>query len=317
MTSPYETKNVPTEDEAKVLRRSPDKAKFWAWTSVCIVFAIISLVYRLLVYTHLEQTALMFIGLPTVLAIMLAATPSAQSITGRIFKGMTMFFLMFGILLIEGVICILMAAPLFYMVGLIIGVIADSVRLSRSRTLRCSVGIVLVFMSIEGITGGLSFEREETVEVSRVYDKPRSEILADLGRGPDFDLGELPGFLKLGFPKPMEISGSGINPGSQWEIYFAGGEGNPGHLKVKVTSASANHVEFTCLSDESHIAHWLSWHTVRWELVEQGPNKTEVKMVIRYRRDLDPAWYFKPIERYGVNKAGGYFMEQMFEEKEE
>lgn len=40
---------------------------------------------------------------------------------------------------------------------------------------------------------------------------------------------------------------------------------------------------------------------------------TRVTLTIRYRRLLDPAWYFKPAERYGVRKAGQYFLDQIYQ----
>ena len=82
----------------------------------------------MLVLGHKEQTALMFIGLPTALALLLAALPAAKSATGMIMKGITLFLLLLGILFIEGFICILMAAPFFYSIGALIGIFVDKAR---------------------------------------------------------------------------------------------------------------------------------------------------------------------------------------------
>jgi hypothetical protein len=56
--------------------------------------------------------------------------------------------------------------------------------------------------------------------------------------------------------------------------------------------------------------HWLSWRSaeVRWRAV---PGGTEVRWTLRYRRRLDPAWYFAPLERYGVRLAAGYLIETL------
>ena len=32
---------------------------------------------------------------------------------------------------------------------------------------------------------------------------------------------------------------------------------------------------------------------------------------LSYRRRLDPAWYFAPLERYGVGLAAGYLIETL------
>jgi hypothetical protein len=36
-----------------------------------------------------------------------------------------------------------------------------------------------------------------------------------------------------------------------------------------------------------------------------------VRWTIRYRRDLDPAWYFGPWERYAVRLAGNYLIDNV------
>jgi hypothetical protein len=64
--------------------------------------------YRLIVLGRLEQTAVLFVGIPTVLAILLAVVPKAKTVKGGITKGLTLFLLLSGPLLGEGFICILM-----------------------------------------------------------------------------------------------------------------------------------------------------------------------------------------------------------------
>jgi hypothetical protein len=36
-----------------------------------------------------------------------------------------------------------------------------------------------------------------------------------------------------------------------------------------------------------------------------------VTWTLRYRRRLDPAWYFVPLERYGARLAAGYLIETL------
>jgi hypothetical protein len=66
-------------------------------------------------------------------------------VTGGILKGITLALLIMAPLLGEGYLCILLASPLFYIVGIVVGVIVDRVRASRSATLSC---IALVLLPI-------------------------------------------------------------------------------------------------------------------------------------------------------------------------
>lgn len=286
------------------------------YIGLCLVLATASILYRVLVLGHKEQSALMFIGLPTALAILLGLMPAAKTATGSIIKGITLFLLLLGILLIEGFICILMAAPLFYSVGFIIGIFVDKARANRemARRFRLVVLPTLAVMSLEGVTGILSFPRDETVTVAREVAMPPAEARARLALGPDFELAELPPFLKLGFPMPRRIEGGGVATGDTWRIHFAGGEGKPGDLLAEVVESSPERILVARVSDTSHIAHWLDWQDAEWRIEPTGSG-CRVTLTMRYRRLLDPAWYFKPIERYGVRKAGEYFLAQTFIER--
>ena len=58
------------------------------------------------------------------------------------------------------------------------------------------------------------------------------------------------------FPLPVSASGEGLSVGAERRIHFAGGEGKPGELTMRVTGRDASSVTFAAESDTSHIAHW-------------------------------------------------------------
>lgn len=287
--------------------------RFWQMFGVALVLAAASIIYRLLILGHLEQTALMFTGLPLVLALLISLIPPAKSVTGTIMKGISYFLLLLGILVVEGFVCILMASPLFYAIGFIIGIFADKARAQKDLNRRFKLVVLpaLILMSMEGITGSLSFPRDEEIIITRDLPMPPDKAREQLAKGPEFDLTELPPYLKLGFPSPREIQGTGLDRGDTWRIHFAGGEGKPGDLVAQVVESSPGHIRVTKTSDTSHIAHWLNWQEADWKL-EPSTKGTTITLTIRYRRLLDPAWYFKPIQRYGVRNAGNYFIDQTF-----
>lgn len=291
----------------------------WSRASlICLVlfFAAGSIGYRLLVGVQLEQTAALFIGLPTLLAIIVILCPPAKTATGGILRATTIALLMSGPLLGEGFICILMASPLFYGVGIIVGLVEDYSRrrASERNKLRVVVWLPLLIMSFEGVSEKLSFPRNETVSVTRIVDGTVAECEAHLAQTPQFPE-ELPFYLKLGFPKPKETSGKGLEPGSTRAIYFAGGEGKPGTLTMKVSERRPGFVRFEAVSDTSHIAHWLDWRDAAVTMKPTGNDRTEVTWSLRYVRRLDPAWYFKPWQRYGAKLAAEYLIDNLVASK--
>lgn len=311
-SNPYEAPEVSDTDVVYETRK-----RSWPWIVMCLAIAAASVLYRILVLGQREQSALMFIGLPLVLAVLLTLTPRPKSATGMIMKGVSLALLLFGVLLIEGFICIIMAAPLFFLVGYIVGWLVDRNRVRDERPwyddrLRCSILGVIAMMSFEGVTEWLSFERGETVTVVEVVNYSPEQVRQMLSKGPSFDQDELPMFLKLGFPQPASIEGADLAVGTEWVIHMAGGEGKPGDLTVKVVKNDAESIRFECVSDKSHIAHWMDWKSVEWKVEDLGGDQSRIIMTMEYDRLLDPAWYFKPIERYGVRKAGEYFISQTF-----
>lgn len=228
-------------------------------------------------------------------------------------KGISLFLLMLAILLIEGFICILMAAPFFYSIGFIVGIFADKARAQKEISrMHCAVVAVILLCSLEGINERFSFQRDEVIEVSCLHHASMEETVAALAQGPRFDWWQLPTYLKMGFPYPVKIQGDGLKNGDRWQIDFAGGEGKPGSLVAQVICSESGHYVVKKISDGSHISHWMDWQQAEWFLIPQANGGTEVRLRMSYRRLLDPAWYFAPVQRYGVGLAGEYFLEQTF-----
>jgi hypothetical protein len=293
------------EDASEAAARRK-KLNLIAWI---LALAIVSLLLRLVYYTHNEITSLMFVGIPTVLAVLLALTPSAKSSVGIAARGVTIGLLISAILFGEGVVCVLMAAPIAYVVA-----ISVAVAVSQSRPKGPAVmGLALlpfVCMSFEGVSHRLSLPREQTVHVDRLVAARPEEVEATLA-GPISFHKRLPVFFRMGFPRPVSARGTGLERGAERTIHFAGGEGHPGDLLMQVESRDSSGVIFRAVDDRSKIAHWLTWRSaeVRWRAVDA--NHTAVTWTLHYRRGLDPAWYFVPWEQYGARLAAGYLIDNL------
>lgn len=271
------------------------------------------IVYRLLVlHQPLGRTGLMFIGLPAVLAVVLAVAAPAKTITGSIVFGITLVLLLLAPVMGEGYLCILFAAPLFYAVGVGMGLAFDATKKwrdeMRRRTMRCAVLVLLIPMCLEGVFPTTTIPRGQTVEVTQVVDAPAAEVERALGQAPQIDL-KLPRFLRIGFPRPLCASGNGLNVGDVRTIHFSGAEGDPeGDLVMRVTEREPGFVRFETVSDASKLTQWVRWEAsdVQWRAVDA--RHTRVTWRIEFARELDPTWYFTPWERLAVGEAAGYLI---------
>ncbi len=167
----------------------------WALVTIIITFTIGAVLYHILVGHDLGRSAAMFLGIPAVLAILLALTPKAKTATGSILKGVTLALLIVAPLLGEGFLCILIASPLFYLVGIVVGAIADRGRRKRNLTLSC-MALALLPVCLEGVTPELSFNRSQTVEVNSVVNGSVDAVEHQLSLSPDITM-RLPSALVL------------------------------------------------------------------------------------------------------------------------
>ena len=287
-----------------------DPSRF-AVIALAIAFSAGAFLYRLLRHMQLGQSSAMFLGVPAVLAILVALTPKAKTVTGGIVKGITLALLIVAPLLGEGYLCILFAAPLFYIVGIVIGLLVDWLRARRATTLGC-VAIVLLPMCLEGVVPELTFDREQSVTVSQVVHASAADVEAALARSPRIDR-PLPRYLAIGFPRPLQASGSGLTEGATRTIHFSGAEGDPpGDLVMRVTGhitgRDRNSVRFETVSDGSKLTQWLRWESsdVSWAPIDS--RSTLVTWKVTFSRQLDPAWYFVPWERLTVREAARYLI---------
>ena len=286
---------------------APMKAAQWTYLGLIAAATVFALLYHWLLVKDLNHSALMFIGLPAVLAIVLALTPKAKSATGGILKGMTLALLVLAPVLGEGMICILIVSPLYFAIGLIVGVSLDHQRKRRQQTLGC-LALLLLPLSLEGTTPALSLPREESVAVTRVVAAPAAQVAAALAESPRFDV-PLPHILRIGFPVPLAASGSGSAPGDERRIHFSAAEGVPaGDVVVRITESEPGHLRSEVVKNDTKLNSWLLWTTsdVRWHALDA--EHTEVTWSMSFRRQLDPAWYFAPMQRAAVRQAAAYMI---------
>ncbi len=297
-----------TFDPPRDAEPSPNRAA----VGVILAVAAVSVGFRLLKAQHLEHTSLLFIGIPTLLAIvMVAFVGPAKTTTGLILKATTIALLVSGILLGEGFICIVMASPLFMLVGVIIGRIAESDywrHTRRGRQILPAIALpVLLIASMEGVVPGFNFARDASVTVTRVVPMSADSVAASLARTPRFDA-PLPLFFRMRFPRPVQMTGGGLAVGDERTILFSHAGHHPGTLTMRVAHSSPGAVSFDAVSDDSYIRHWLTWEgaDVTWSAIDA--THARVTWTLRYRRTLDPAWYFAPWEHYGAWLTAGYLI---------
>lgn len=284
-----------------------DESRWTLGAFLVVAFGLGAFLYKFLFHEGLGHTSGIFIGIPAVLAIGLAFARRPKSITGSILRGITFALLIIAPLLGEGYLCILFAAPIFYVVGLAVGSLAEYFKNKKAGTLSC-VALILLPLSLEGVVPQLTFNRFQSVAVTQVVDAPSAAVEAALTHSPRISTA-LPRFLRIGFPRPLQATGTGLNINDTRTIHFTGAEGDPpGDLVMRVTAHTSNHARFETVSDSSKLTQWVGWQSsdVTWTPIDA--THTAVTWRIGFNRQLDPYWYFTPWERIAVRQAAKYLI---------
>lgn len=274
---------------------------------IVIVLVISSLAFRFTNDFKLEQSSIVFIGLPALITLLLIKyTNKPKNTYGVVAFTVTLFLLMSTILFGEGFICILMASPLFYGIPLMIVAIRKMFKNNGKTYSYVIIPVILVTAQPLELYQNPEIQ---TISTSLIFD--RNITIESLNNNPDFNL-ELPSFFNLGFPKPLDIKGSGIEIGNTREIRFKSNTRGIGSLILKVITKDDSSITFNTIEDNTHINHWLTWKEIKIKVESLAGNKTRVTWTSNYTCDLGPNWYFEPMERYAVEKMNMHLINSYF-----
>ena len=285
--------------------------------TLILALALGTLGYRAIMGAGLDQTAALFVGLPAMLAIVVATGQPARTVTGLILRVMTIGLLLSGIVLGETLVCLVVASPLVYFIGIMIGVPIDNSRRRKGRGQSSGgpmavVGLVLL-ASIEGVFPGFAFPTAGSVTAVRQLEVAPREVAAALAATPRFDA-PLPLPLRVGFPRPVAAFGDGLGIGDTRTVTFKGddhyGATHIGDLILEVTERAPGRVVFTVSTDRTRVAQWLRWDraVVTWRASGSG---TSVSWRLDYERRLAPAWYFAPVQHVAARVAAAYLIDTL------
>ncbi|MCP4523516.1 MAG: hypothetical protein GY828_04830 [Candidatus Gracilibacteria bacterium] len=274
---------------------------------VVVILVIVSIAFRLTNDIGLEQSSILFIGLPaliTVLVIRFSKRP--KRLYGMMARVVTLFLLMSSILFGEGVPCIILASPLFYGVGALIIWIYNMTNKSNKMYSYAAIPIILLLVS-----DPQKFQSSEVHKVSTTIKVDGVKSLSVFNEKPDFMKNYPLYFKRIGFPKPVDIRTNGLEVGDSISIDFLSDTRGMGTLSLRVHEVNQNKIIFDIPHDDTHIHHWLTWKKVVVELSPKEGN-TEITWTSEFTCDLGPSWYFLPIEKYTVDVMNEHLINTYF-----
>lgn len=286
-------------------KRDP-KIKLYA---IVLILVAASVAFRLLNDWKLEQTSLLFIGIPALIALLVIKNTNRPKTSYAVmFYVVSIFLLLCGVLLGEGLICIIIMSPLFYGVGAIIIAIKNYLIKKDKQNLNAFILIPLLLLASQLYEINTTPETHKTSSTILI---DRISYLSEMNASPNFTK-NLPSFFKIGFPKPVGITGHGIAVGDTRTIQFLSNTKGLGDLTLKIKEATPTSIVFQVMSDKTHIAHWLSYKEITVALNKKD-NNTEITWTTDFTCDLGPSWYFEPLEKAAIELMNEHLIRSYFQ----
>jgi hypothetical protein len=298
------------------------RKKYWLFVLGSI--ALSSLVIRLLIHYEFDTTALLYVGVPTLIAFSLISFTKAgdnKSWKMRYWNQLrTSLIIMLGssVILFEGFLCVVMFMPIYFgiiLIAFIIEYIHHAFKDHKNGIAPVHLlPVILLISSLEGVTPQLSFERYNEVSVTKTIDINIQQIKKNLQQ-PIVLGSDMPGFLSL-FPMPYDINAETLTEGDIHRSYFRYHRWfitntHEGYMDIKLAKVGENYIQTEILEDSSYLSHYLTLHGTLIEMEAVSNIKTRVTLTVSYDRVLDPAWYFGPLERFGVEQTAGYLIDKV------
>ncbi|MFF8766601.1 hypothetical protein ACF07Q_18955 [Nocardiopsis dassonvillei] len=294
---------------------APSRARLLLAALVLAAFAAL-LALRIHHWGGLDQTALFYVGLPATIALLVVFTVRARSAMGVTMAVTTLCLALAGPLLGEGMVCLLIAAPLIYGVVAVVTWTAGALVAWRDRSRHALFAVPLLFvLALEGVAGTSLLPRGDRGEGHVLVPAAPHEVAAALAAPPAYAAPDALFLRAVPFPEPVSASGGGLEVGDTRHVRFTprrtlepGAEPTPRHMELRITGSEVRgdggRVVFEVVEDTA-FANWMDMRRAEavWRAEGDG---TRLAWSIDYERTYEPSWYFGPIQSYTADLAAEY-----------
>ncbi|WP_017573084.1 hypothetical protein [Nocardiopsis halotolerans] len=264
----------------------------------------------------LDQTALFYVGLPATIALLVVLTVRARSAMGVTMAVTTLGLTLAGPLLGEGMVCLLIAAPLIYGIVAVITWMARALVEREDRSRHALFAVPLLFaLALEGVAGTSLLPREDSGGGGVLVPASARDVAEALAAPPEYRAPDALLLRAVPFPRPVSASGEGLEVGDTRLVRFTphqdlrvGTEPSPCHMALRIVESEVRRdggrVVFEVVEDTA-FATWMDMRRAEavWRTEDGG---TRLTWSIDYERTYEPSWYFGPLQAYATDLAAGY-----------
>jgi uncharacterized membrane protein YoaK (UPF0700 family) len=270
-----------------------------------------------------QRSAAEYVALPYLITLLIIVfvrpyDPDLRHRYRLIFRDSMLAFFGIAIVFFEGFICVLFFIPIYMMM---IGVALATEALLRSfkhkkenKIVSHVLPLLVLVASLEGVTPSLSVDRTNIVSVNASSTLSIQELQANLLS--EISLPVNRHWLLSVFPIPYEIEADSFQQGAihtarfNYKRWFFTNE-HEGFIKLRIETIDEEKITIRFLEDSSYLSTYLSFEKSEFRFTENPDGTTNIQLAITFERELDPFWYFEPLERYTMTQAANYIINNM------
>lgn len=288
-----------------------------------LLVGVASIAVRLLIKYDFDTSALLYVGIPYAISLAIALWKPVKTNEKWWYEfrdhSLTALsvFLASSIVLFEGFVCVIFFLPIYFfivLIGFISRWMAVRSERNKGRIYAVILPALVVAASLEGTTDTLTLPRSSHVVVSKTTNLSAEQIMGNIAL--PFDLQKERHWMLSLFPMPYEIEAGSLAPGDIHQVrtrYHRWFVTNTleGELHLQIVEVQPNKVRTKFLHDTTFFSSYLTPIGTEITLTELGPAETEISLRIDYERKLDPAWYFHPLQQFGVARMADFLIDEV------
>jgi hypothetical protein len=294
--------------------------------NLIFVIGFATLTIRAILDSQFRNSTLLYLLVPFAVSLALGLTrrppePGEEEVRvgiryGRHLRDATAVMLASSAFLFEGFLCVLFFMPIYYLIvsmGFLFSWLADRPgRSGRDRAMAYALPALVLLLSAEGLFESTTVPRYREATSVAVVRGSIADLKANMARPIRFDAPR-PWFVSI-FPMPTRIEAGSLKAGDVHRLHFVYkrwffANFHEGDIAIRIDEVGPDRIRTSIIENGAYLSHYMAIEGTRVRFQPLGDGTTRVSLTVRYRRLLDPAWYFGPMQQLAAEQSAAYLID--------
>ncbi len=294
---------------------------------VFFIVCAATLTTRAVLDSSFRNSTLLYLLIPFAISVALhLAIPIVEGQSpvqryGRHMRAATIVMLASSALLFEGFLCVLFFMPIYYLVvsfGFLFSWLADR-HGGGGHAGAYAIPVVVAVLAAEGLTGATTVPRYNEATSTQVVPGSIAALQANMAKPVAFEA-QRHWFLWL-FPMPTRVEAGTLKAGDVHRLHFVYRRWfvtniQRGDMAIRIAEVGPERIRTEIVQNDSYLSHYMKIDGTEVRFRDLGGGRTQVSLTVKYHRQLDPAWYFGPMEQFAAEQSARYLIDTIIARKD-